>query len=71
MTGSISYPGEGGYNVVFDGNDLVELSDGKAIVVLIQYRLGAYGYLAGEDVKEDGALNAGLRTSSNPQNVAL
>jgi carboxylesterase type B len=30
------------------------------ISVTIQYRLGAFGFLAGEDVKENGALNAGL-----------
>lgn len=30
------------------------------ISVIIQYRLGAFGFLAGDDVKEDGALNAGL-----------
>lgn len=30
------------------------------ISVVIQYRLGAFGFLAGDDVKEDGTLNAGL-----------
>ena len=30
------------------------------ISVIIQYRLGAFGFLSSEDVKEDGALNAGL-----------
>lgn len=30
------------------------------IAVIIQYRLGAFGFLAGDDVKEKGALNAGL-----------
>ncbi|KAF2006253.1 alpha/beta-hydrolase [Amniculicola lignicola CBS 123094] len=30
------------------------------ISVVIQYRLGAFGFLAGSDIKEDGALNAGL-----------
>ncbi|KAJ3520878.1 hypothetical protein NMY22_g12549 [Coprinellus aureogranulatus] len=44
----------------FNGNDLIQGADGKAIVVLIQYRLGAYGFLAGEAVKQDGVLNAGL-----------
>lgn len=30
------------------------------ISVIIQYRLGAFGFLAGDDVKSGGALNAGL-----------
>jgi carboxylesterase type B len=37
------------------------------ISVIIQYRLGAFGFLAGDDVKEDGVLNAGLLD----QNFAL
>ena len=30
------------------------------VSVIIQYRLGAFGFLGGEDVKKDGTLNAGL-----------
>lgn len=30
------------------------------VSVIIQYRLGPFGFLGGEDVKEDGVLNAGL-----------
>jgi carboxylesterase type B len=30
------------------------------VSVIIQYRLGAFGFLGGNDVKEDGVLNAGL-----------
>jgi Carboxylesterase type B len=30
------------------------------ISVMIQYRLGAFGFLASEDVHKHGALNAGL-----------
>jgi carboxylesterase type B len=30
------------------------------VYVQIQYRLGAYGFLGGSAVKQDGALNAGL-----------
>lgn len=48
---------------IYDGNDLVNDSGGKVISVLIQYRLGLFGFLAGEDVKNNGVLNAGLRTS--------
>ena len=47
-------------NAPFDGKDLVRESGEGAIVVVLQYRLGILGFLAGEDVKEHGALNAGL-----------
>ncbi|TEB24773.1 alpha beta-hydrolase [Coprinellus micaceus] len=60
LVGVDTTPGQGGEDVIFDGNDLVQLSGGKAIAILIQYRLGVYGFLAGEDVKKGGALNAGL-----------
>ena len=32
----------------------------KVVAVVIQYRLGVFGFLSGEKVKEGGALNAGL-----------
>lgn len=36
-------------------------TNGNSFVsVVIQYRLGAFGFLSGEDIKQDGALNAGL-----------
>lgn len=35
-------------------------NDNGFISVIIQYRLGAFGFLASEDVKKGGALNAGL-----------
>lgn len=38
--------------MVTNGNDFVS--------VIIQYRLGAFGFLSGDDVKQEGALNAGL-----------
>ncbi|KAK0496860.1 Alpha/Beta hydrolase protein [Armillaria luteobubalina] len=44
----------------FPGNDLVLESGDKAIAVVIQYRLGLFGLLAGESVKANGTLNAGL-----------
>ncbi|KZP26472.1 alpha/beta-hydrolase [Athelia psychrophila] len=40
--------------------DLTVDSDNRAITVFIQYRLGAFGFLAGPEVKKRGALNAGL-----------
>ncbi|KAF5342486.1 hypothetical protein D9611_001410 [Ephemerocybe angulata] len=45
---------------VYDADEIVKLSNDNAIVVLIQYRLGLHGFLAGKEVKKDGALNAGL-----------
>ncbi|KAF8995799.1 alpha/beta-hydrolase [Hymenopellis radicata] len=50
----------------YNGDDLihgmqqVEGGEDGAVVVLLQYRLGMFGFLAGKEVKEDGALNAGL-----------
>ncbi|KAJ6101836.1 hypothetical protein N7486_004263 [Penicillium sp. IBT 16267x] len=43
-----------------DGSQLVSFSDGQVIYVQIQYRLGPYGFLSSEEVKSDGAANAGL-----------
>ncbi|KAK0211204.1 Alpha/Beta hydrolase protein [Desarmillaria ectypa] len=42
------------------GNDLIHEAGGGVIAVLIQYRLGLFGFLAGESVKANGVLNAGL-----------
>ncbi|KAF7314362.1 Carboxylic ester hydrolase [Mycena kentingensis (nom. inval.)] len=44
----------------YNGHDLVAAMDGSAVVVIVQYRLGLFGFLAGKQVKNDGALNAGL-----------
>ncbi|KAJ7188730.1 Alpha/Beta hydrolase protein [Mycena filopes] len=44
----------------YNGEELVQESKNELVVVVIQYRLGLFGFLAGEEVKEDGALNAGL-----------
>ena len=60
--GSISKPGLSSMTS-YDGNDLIRDSGGNVIAVLIQYRLGLFGFLAGSDVKRDGVLNAGLRKS--------
>lgn len=47
-----------------DGNQfptsIIEKSKRKIVGVAIQYRLGAFGFLASEDVKNHGTLNAGL-----------
>ncbi|KAH0839491.1 Alpha/Beta hydrolase protein [Lanmaoa asiatica] len=51
----------------FNGADLIVESNHGLIVVTIQYRLGLFGFLAGEAVKSGGAPNAGLLD----QNYAL
>ncbi|KAJ7576825.1 Alpha/Beta hydrolase protein [Mycena floridula] len=45
---------------MFTGDDLLRELGGNAIVVIIQYRLGLFGFLAGTKIKKGGALNAGL-----------
>ncbi|KAL0259593.1 hypothetical protein SLS55_005330 [Diplodia seriata] len=55
----------GGYVVgspelVSPGDAIVHKSNGSLIYVEVQYRLGAFGFLAGSEVKENGDLNVGL-----------
>ncbi|KAG2035335.1 Alpha/Beta hydrolase protein [Suillus americanus] len=52
---------------LYDGTDLIVGSDYGVITVILQYRLGLFGFLAGQAVKEGGAPNAGLLD----QNYAL
>ncbi|KAF5359758.1 hypothetical protein D9756_003025 [Leucocoprinus leucothites] len=47
-------------NDVFDGDDLVREAGDGAVAVIIQYRLGVFGFLAGQKVHQRGILNAGL-----------
>ena len=42
------------------GPNFISSSNGSMIFVSIQYRLGAYGFLASDDVAEDGTPNAAL-----------
>ncbi|EGN99360.1 hypothetical protein SERLA73DRAFT_108823 [Serpula lacrymans var. lacrymans S7.3] len=49
-----------GYAAEFDGADLVMDSHSGVVAVIMQYRLGAFGFLSGDEVKANGALNAGL-----------
>ena len=45
-----------------NGNDLIRDAGGGVVAVGIQYRLGLFGFLAGEKVHKAGALNVGLCT---------
>ncbi|KAJ7675705.1 Alpha/Beta hydrolase protein [Mycena polygramma] len=44
----------------YNGAEIVQESNNQVVVVVIQYRLGLFGFLAGQEVKDGGALNAGL-----------
>jgi len=49
---------ESNTNINFD--QLVRTSGGNLVVAQMNYRVGALGFLAGQEVQSDGALNAGL-----------
>ncbi|KAG9316092.1 Alpha/Beta hydrolase protein [Chiua virens] len=51
---------EAGYAAEDNGADLLADSLNTMVVVVIQYRLGAFGFLSGNEIKAQGALNAGL-----------
>ncbi|KAF7342793.1 Carboxylic ester hydrolase [Mycena sanguinolenta] len=51
----------------YNGTDLVVESHREVVVVVIQWRLGLFGFLAGQQVKDDGVLNAGLREYYYPK----
>ncbi|KAJ7461510.1 Alpha/Beta hydrolase protein [Mycena latifolia] len=44
----------------YNGAELVQESNREVVVVVLQYRLGLFGFLAGQQVKDGGVLNAGL-----------
>ncbi|KAL8381630.1 hypothetical protein RB595_005762 [Gaeumannomyces hyphopodioides] len=53
----------GGYglgNSMLDMSGFINANGNRFIVVSIQYRLGAFGFLASPEIKAKGALNAGL-----------
>ncbi|EPT00684.1 hypothetical protein FOMPIDRAFT_150510 [Fomitopsis schrenkii] len=57
----------GGQASAYTGQDIVKESDYGVVTVIIQYRLGVFGFLPGAEVKANGSLNAGLLD----QNFAL
>lgn len=48
------------FGAVYDPSMLMNTNNNDFITVEIQYRLGAFGFLASEEVKAHGQLNAGL-----------
>ncbi|KAJ5179943.1 CAZyme family CE10 [Penicillium capsulatum] len=52
--------GYGLFGAYYDPSDLINTNQNGFIVVEIQYRLGAFGFLASEDVHQFGKTNAGL-----------
>jgi carboxylesterase type B len=53
---------ETGYAAPYDGNHLIQESGKRVVIVVFQYRLGLFGFLPGNAVKQGGDLNAGLCT---------
>ncbi|KAJ3811326.1 Alpha/Beta hydrolase protein [Lentinula aff. lateritia] len=53
----------GGSADQYSGSDLMREANNEIVVVIIQYRLGLFGFLSGSEVKANGSLNAGLRKS--------
>ncbi|KAL8930417.1 MAG: hypothetical protein Q9208_000601 [Pyrenodesmia sp. 3 TL-2023] len=45
---------------LYDGTGLLQLSEGNVIFVASNYRVGAYGFLAGNTMEKEGLPNAGL-----------
>ncbi|KAJ7470971.1 Alpha/Beta hydrolase protein [Mycena latifolia] len=50
----------GGSSSMYRGTDIIHQSNRGVVAVIIQYRLGLFGFLPGEAVKKNGTLNAGL-----------
>ena len=45
---------------MYNGNDLMLQAGGEAIVVVIQYRVGVFGFFGSQRVHDRGTSNAGL-----------
>lgn len=54
----------GGYNANSNANynatEIIDNSGGNVVFVNFNYRVASWGFLASEDVRRDGDLNAGL-----------
>lgn len=48
------------FNPDYDGTGIIRASQDNVIVVTFNYRVGPYGFLASEHVRQDGDLNVGL-----------
>jgi acetylcholinesterase len=48
------------FNPNYNGTGLIEASNGGVIVVSFNYRVGAYGFLASEELRAEGNLNIGI-----------
>ena len=57
---SLDGGGYGLFGAVYDPSQLMDTNNNGFISVIIQYRLGAFGFLSSEDVKKNGKVNAGL-----------
>ena len=52
--------GYGLFGAIYDPSQLMNTNANGFVSVVIQYRLGAFGFLSSEDIKNNGKLNAGL-----------
>lgn len=49
-----------GFGGIYNGSDVLRRVGEGVVVVAIQYRLGVFGFLSGQRVKEGDILNAGI-----------
>lgn len=45
----------------YNGTGLIQAADMGIVVVTFNYRVGPYGFLAGEEIKKGGSINNGLK----------
>ncbi|KAH8656673.1 triacylglycerol lipase [Tricladium varicosporioides] len=48
------------FNANYNGTGLIQASDNNVVIVTFNFRVGLYGFLASEEVRQDGDLNVGL-----------